>query len=161
MPMSWFPPLKRPPIIPPIDEPVTPLVVPATPSNNDAAMAAIPTLRRRRWLIALTLQRLADLLELFRRDLASRESTPENVRGLVASPGIAESPNDNYRQRDDAAPEQDHHGRHPEPAPAVVVTPHHLGHPPWVCTPSVRVGCGSPSADGPQAGGPVEPKGYT
>src|SRR5487761_1711049 len=108
IPMFWRPPPNRPPIIPPDDAPLTPPAVPATPINNDAAMAATPTISRPRWLMALTLQHLADLVEFLLRDLTSSEPPPEDLhRAIGPGRASAERADRPERQRDQAAKEEE------------------------------------------------------
>src|SRR5436190_23156453 len=74
----------------------------------------------------LSLQRLARLLELVLGDLAACKTPAQDVNGEIAVLRPGERPDRKCVDADDAAPEEDHHGRHPAPAPAVVVTPHHF-----------------------------------
>src|SRR5215472_4186157 len=87
---------------------------------------------RLRWRIALPLKRFAAPLELLLADLPAGQAPAQGVHRLVAGTRAREGA---YRKDDQcskAAPEQDHHGCHQEPAPAVVVTPHHLAEPPLI-----------------------------
>src|SRR5215813_3664441 len=133
--MLPLPPRKRPPIMPPghaTEELELPIATPATPTRTDAATAATPTISRLRRRIALPLKRLAGLLELLLADLPAGQAPAQGVHRLVAGTRAREGA---YREDDQcskAAPEEEHRGCHQEPAPAVVVTPHHLAEPPLI-----------------------------
>src|SRR5579884_436962 len=162
MPMSPDPPPGRAPVMPPdraLGGFVRRIAVPAVPTRIAAARAATPTISSVRRPMSRALQRPADPVELLLADLAAGQPPAQHVQRLVAAPGTGQSPDGEDDQRDDAPPEGDHHGRHPQPASATVEAPHHLAYLLDSLRPTLAAGRGCPSAGGPVPNGSEDPIG--